>query len=458
MTSLPTLECWPDPHVAASASILRTPDLGKFEIGDAGSGGPKIEDEQFLLRAFRSFAEAAGSLERSYGQLRVEVEKLRRELGQRNTDLAHSLEENRGMRAHLDRILEGLPCGVMVVSSQGEISRANPEALRLLETGNAASPLSTVSSLPGAVRQLLERARNEAGEQELSLAGDGGAATRWLAARHASLGGTISGSSVFILRDVSEPKRLEAARNKLRREQALAEMSAVLAHEIRNPLGSLELFAGLLADSALDGESRSWVEHVQAGLRTLAATVDNVLHFHSPPEPERAPLDLGILLDWARDFLAPLARRARIVLSSQNRLQGIFLAADRHRLEQVLLNLVLNALHAMPGGGWIELGGGTIDGGRKVLIVVADTGPGISDEHLPHIFEPGFSTRPASPGLGLAVCRKIAEQHGGTLRAASRPGCGARFTLTLPLALDPAFEAAGPQAIPQEAPVGGGAP
>lgn len=437
---------------------MRTPDLGKFEIGDAGSGGPKIEDEQFLLRAFRSFAEAAGSLERSYGQLRVEVEKLRRELGQRNTDLAHSLEENRGMRAHLDRILEGLPCGVMVVSSQGEISRANPEALRLLETGNAASPLSTVSSLPGAVRQLLERARNEAGEQELSLAGDGGAATRWLAARHASLGGTISGSSVFILRDVSEPKRLEAARNKLRREQALAEMSAVLAHEIRNPLGSLELFAGLLADSALDGESRSWVEHVQAGLRTLAATVDNVLHFHSPPEPERAPLDLGILLDWARDFLAPLARRARIVLSSQNRLQGIFLAADRHRLEQVLLNLVLNALHAMPGGGWIELGGGTIDGGRKVLIVVADTGPGISDEHLPHIFEPGFSTRPASPGLGLAVCRKIAEQHGGTLRAASRPGCGARFTLTLPLALDPAFEAAGPQAIPQEAPVGGGAP
>src|SRR5205807_6991523 len=85
-------------------------------------------------------------------------------------------------------------------------------------------------------------------------------------------------ASIFILRDVSEAKRLVRERDKLRREQALAEMSAILAHEIRNPLGSLELFAGLLAGSALSPECRQWVEHVQAGLRTLAATVNNVLH------------------------------------------------------------------------------------------------------------------------------------------------------------------------------------
>jgi signal transduction histidine kinase len=250
---------------------------------------------------------------------------------------------------------------------------------------------------------------------------------------------------------------LEEAQAKLRREQALAEMSAILAHEIRNPLASLELFAGLLADAGFEGEARQWVEQVQAGLRTLAATVNNVLHFHSLPEhalpehalpgPEWAPVDLGQLLDWACDFFAPLARQARIVLSSQNRLHGVFFPADRHRLEQVLLNLVLNAVRAMPGGGWIELAGHRAADGRMVSLLVQDTGPGIPAEHLSRIFEPGFSTRPGSPGLGLAVCRKIVELHGGTIAAASSPGRGATFTLTFPLTLGPGF-ALGPGVAP----------
>ena len=362
-----------------------------------------------------------------------EVERLRRELETSNSDLAHSLEENRGMRVHLDRILEGLPCGVLVAASDGRISRANPEALRLLGFDGAdAAPIPSFASIPVAVRQLLESARREAVEQERGLPDHHGS-TRWLVARHASIPGAADSASVFILRDVSERKRLEEAQGRLRREQALAEMSAVLAHEVRNPLGSLELFAGLLAEAQLDGECRNWVEHVQAGLRALAATVNNVLHFHSLPEPERAPVDLGELLVWARDFLLPLARQSHVALSLQNRVSGVFFPADRHRLEQVLLNLVLNAVRAMPGGGWIELGGRKTRQGRAVAMTVADTGPGICSEHLPRIFDPGFSTRAGSPGLGLAVCRKIVEQHGGTLAAVSPPGSGATFTLTFPL-------------------------
>jgi two-component system, sensor histidine kinase FlrB len=402
------------------------------------------EDEKFLLHAFRSFAEAADSLERSYGLLRSEVEQLRRDLEDTNADLTKSLEENRSIRAHLDRILESLPCGVLVVSSRGEITRANPEARRLLgafislqDNSLQENPLSDdtyepASSLPLQLRQLIEHSRqNSDVEQEFNLEDESGT-VRWLAARQAFIYGNAD-FSVVILRDISERKRLEAAQARLGREQALAEMSAVLAHEIRNPLASLELFAGLLADSTLDREGHEWVEQVQAGLRTLAATVNNVLHFHSLPEPQCAPIDLGQLLDWAGSFFEPLARQARVTLSSQNRLHGIFLSADRHRLEQVLLNLVLNAIRAMPGGGWIEIGGYATPDGQSVLMRVADTGPGITAEHLPHLFDPGFSTRASSPGLGLAVCRKIVEQHEGIIRAESRPGRGASFTLTLPL-------------------------
>jgi two-component system sensor histidine kinase FlrB len=431
MSSLPTPTCWTEPGFPALPT----------ELSESTIGNSSLEAEQFLLHAFRSFAEAASSLELSYGKLQAEVGRLRRELEASHSDLANSLAENRSMRIHLDLILEGLPCGVVVVASNGKVSRANPEALRLLgmNPDGGTEALEAVSTLPASVRQLFESARNHGGEPELSVPGDGGA-TLWLAARHASIADCEATASVFIVRDVSERKHLEETQAKLRREQALAEMSAVLAHEIRNPLGSLELFAGLLAESDLDPDCRNWVEHVQAGLRTLAATVNNVLHFHSLPPPERAPVDLGQLLTWSRDFFLPLARQSRVALSLQNRVSGVLFSADRHRLEQVLLNLVLNALRAMPGGGWIELGGRTTQSpkGEVIVLTVSDTGPGISREHLSGIFEPGFSTRTGSPGLGLAVCRKIVAQHGGTITAGSRPGCGARFTLTFPLAGKPA--------------------
>jgi two-component system, sensor histidine kinase FlrB len=420
--------------------------LSEPAIGSPSLSSPSLEDEQSLLRAFRSFAEAASSLELSYGKLQAEVGRLRRELESSNSDLSLSLVENRTMWIHLDRILEGLPCGVVVVASNGQISRVNPEALRLLGMDRRAGPeaLGTVSSLSSKIRQLFEPGRGDGGEPTLRVPGDAGT-TRGLAARHAAIADRDATSSVFIVRDVSERKHLEDTQAKLRGERALAEMSAVLAHEIGNPLGSLERFAGVLAESNLDSDCRNWAEHVQAGLRTLAATVNNVLHFHSLPPPQRMPVDLGQLLTWSRDFFLPLARQSRVALSLQNRLSGLFFPADRHHLEQVLLNLVLNALRAMPGGGWIELGGRITrdQRGEMIVVTVSDTGPGISPEHLAGVFEPGFSTHTGSPGLGLAVCRKIVEQHGGTITAGSHPGSGACFTLTFSLAVDFRSESAG---------------
>jgi two-component system sensor histidine kinase FlrB len=410
------------------------------------------ESEQFLLQAFRSFAEAADSLECSYGMLRSEVVRLRGELEQSNAGLERSLEENRRMRQHLDRILDGLPCGVLVARADGMITLLNPAGRRLLSAVEAPEfedkSNQSLLSIPGELRDLLQRARSKPDEQEQCLT-DSHGGERWLAVRHAAMkekekekdaepDGTDC-VSIFILRDVSDAKRLVRERDKLRREQALAEMSAILAHEIRNPLGSLELFAGLLAEAGLSAECRRWVEHVQAGLRTLAATVNNVLHFHSLPAPERVSTDLGQLLDWAGGFLVPMARQARVELSLHNRLHGVCFAADRHRLEQVLLNLALNAFRAMPGGGWVEIAGhriakdGIHEGDSAAAISVSDTGPGVGAGDVARIFEPGFSTHGGSPGLGLAVCRKIVEQHGGSLAAANRTGAGASFTLTFPL-------------------------
>jgi len=233
---------------------------------------------------------------------------------------------------------------------------------------------------------------------------------------------------------LEENQRLQQEHEMLRRRQALAELSATLAHEIRNPLGSLELFAGLLSESDLAAEERHWVEHLQAGLRTLAATVNNVLQFHSQPQPGLAPTDLGQLLRSVGQFLRPLAQRAKVHLELAPSPDGMVVAADRHRLEQVLLNLALNSFQFMPSGGVLRIAGHAYlrNGEKKVSVEVADTGPGIEPETLQRVFEPGFTTRAGSPGLGLAVCKTIMEQHGGSIRVASRPGRGTTFTLEFP--------------------------
>lgn len=416
MTSLPMTD-WPAAPVSPAA-VLEPPGPGV---------GPGAREEERLLQAFRSFARVAGSLERSYAQLQSEVERLRRQLAEKDGELASKRAEQQHERARLLRILEGLPCGVLVMLGQEKIWKANPEALRLLAGSEHAQLPPALPLLPLAMQQLLAAVGREGGERELQV---GESNPYWIAARHASLG---EGMSVFILQDVTEHKCLEETQARLKRDQALAQLTAILAHEVRNPLASLELFAGLLAESGLEGEPLRWVEHLQAGLRSLAATVNNVLQFHSPAPPQFAPVEAARLLEWFLDFCGPLARQSGVTLSMQNRARDVWLRGDRHRLEQVLLNLVLNSLRAMPGGGWIELGGRRLPDGGNFELSLADTGPGIPAEHLARIFEPGFSTQAGEPGLGLAVCRRIVEQHGGSIRAESRPDRGTVFRLCLPL-------------------------
>ena len=416
MTSLP-IPTWPDSAPAVMPRLAQGPRT---------KTGP--QDEIALLQAFRSFAKVAGSLERSYGQLQAEVERLRGELAEREGDLASSVEERLNERARQGAIFEGLPCGVLVTFDNGKIWKANPEVLRLIEAVRCGHALDSVSDLPPSLPPFLASVRSEGGEREIELALRDGT-TRWLAARHASFADSMT---VFILRDITEHKRLAETEVRLHRERALAEMSAILAHEVRNPLASLELFAGLLADSGLEAEKRQWIDHVQAGLRTLAATVNNVLDFHSAPHRQFSAVNLAQLLEWVVSFCSPLAHLSGITLSQQVGATEAIFRGDRHGLEQVLLNLVLNSIKAMPNGGRIEISARRLANSKEIELAVADNGPGIPAASLPKIFDPGFSTRAGGPGLGLAVCRKIAEQHGGTIRAESSPQRGTRVRLTLP--------------------------
>ncbi len=385
---------------------------------------------QSLVRAFETFTSAADSLERSYSHLQSEVLRLRFDLERTNRDLESSLEENARMRSFLTQVLESLPCGLVVTDRNGRVRMMNPEARRLLDAG-----IKESTHLPPEVlaRALAPRCPGAPAEQEWEIEAPDG--KRTLGIGCAVLGEGDGYESVLLLRDITVERRRISEREAVRRRESLAEMATLLAHEIRNPLGSLELFAGLLADAAAkQPDLRRWTDHVQAGLRSLSATVNNVLQFHSQPPPQLAAVNLGRLIRDSVEFLRPLARQSELRIDIQNLLGELEIPGDAHRLQQVIFNLSLNAFRAMSAGGvlTVRLQWNDLRQLDDVRLDFEDTGRGISEADIGKIFDAGFTTTAGSPGLGLAVCRTVIEQHGGTIRVSSKPGEGTTFSIVLP--------------------------
>lgn len=394
-------------------------------------------DRNSLAEAFKSFTHVAGSLENSYALLQQEVAKLRHELEIKNRDLAESLAENRRMRSYLGGILEILPCGVLSVDTNFRPRYANPQA-HLLLSGSEDAGLEAPLPIPEALRSLLKEVGAQPRGTERTWALQAGKNSRFLAVSCAvqSKSAIAGEETVFIIRDVTQAKHLEEEQEFARRMQALAEMTAVLAHEIRNPLGSLELFAGLIKDATKDQtEVSQWIVHIQAGLRALSATVNNVLHFHSMMPSQLKPLNVVQLLADTIEFLQPLALQRGMGIEFISTNKEILIPADSHRLQQVFFNLTINAFRAMPSGKALTIRVGIVEKDSHPIarIDFEDEGVGISMDHIDRVYDPGFSTVKSSPGLGLTVCKRVMAQHKGEIHVQSELGKGTTFSLYLPV-------------------------
>lgn len=406
-----------------------------YRKGSAAKPRGKLTVEQGLAQAFLTFTQAAGSLEKSYTLLQNEVVRLHGELGKANAELDHSLQENTRVRAYLAQVLENLPCGVVVVGGADQkVQVLNPQARRLLQIPPEWNEANQETRPPLLEKLTLsEAARQDAQEQEWEK--DGHA----IGFTCANLNGKEGPAAdrIWILRDTSEQKRHAAERERAQQAIALAEMTTLLAHEIRNPLGSMELFTGLLEEAvAGNPETRQWVNHLRAGLRSLSATVNNVLQFHAQGGVQLVPADVDRILNEVAEFLLPVAKQRGQQIRYENSIGRVLIPADANRLKQVFLNLALNAFRAMPPAGTLRfrLGWAPQYPGGLVRVEVQDEGRGIPAELLERIFDAGFTTTPGSPGLGLAVCRKIVEQHTGAIEVQSKPKEGTRFAIVLPVA------------------------
>ena len=213
---------------------------------------------------------------------------------------------------------------------------------------------------------------------------------------------------------------LQADAERDRRLITLGEMSAVLAHEIRNPLAALKGHAQLLMER-LGPDSGEKVERVVAEAKRLERLTEDLLRFVRSPQVEKALTDPGILLADAAEAVDP----ERITLDTAHAPPSWTL--DGARLRQVLVNLLRNAMDASPDGA--EASVGREDG--RLVFRVRDHGDGLPAGETERIFEPFYTTRAQGTGLGLAVARRIVEQHGGTLTAATHPEGGAEFRVAI---------------------------
>ena len=246
---------------------------------------------------------------------------------------------------------------------------------------------------------------------------------------------------IISVRDITVEKKLEQQIIQSERLAAMGQMIGGFAHELNNPLTSILGMSELLQDAQISEATRKQLDILQQQARRAVEIVQNLMYFARPPAPGKTPIDLGELVQRTLHLHAYSLRKNNITVDFLREGPLPQVLGDAHQLMQVFLNLILNSEQAMRevrDGGTLRI---RLEPGEKtVTVIFQDDGPGIPPEILPNIFDPFYTTkRPGrGTGLGLSICKAILREHRGNVEAASGPGGGAVFTVSLPVAETPA--------------------
>ncbi len=348
--------------------------------------------------------------------------------------------KSREREALLETLTQSLEEGMVALGPDGVPVAWNGAAARVLAPAGPQAP--------DALREAIRKRLSEIGrggvvgsatpvEIDVDVAGTNGVATRCRFTSMPLGEKPGEGGALVLVRDLTMLRKVEAHLDEAGRFATLAHLAGALAHEIRNPLNSIGLNAAAVKENLGAGSDdprvtgmRESVGTIQEETRRLTDLLNNYLGLLRSSPVEDA-VDLGALCRRVSQLLRYTALKAQVdvVIETDDRLPALRGVPDR--LQQAILNLALNAIQATPRGGRVTLSARR-EGGR-VLLTVADTGPGVPPSLVPDLFEAKVSTKPGGTGLGLPLVRIIAETHGGRVSYATAPGGGAAFTLSLPV-------------------------
>ncbi len=368
-------------------------------------------------------------------------------------------------------LFDSAPDGVCIMDTDGNIVECNLSESRIY--GRPAFELAgrnifdlVEEDSVATLRKSLEKVRRlESAEGEFKvLRPDGGRAVvwhKWIPLR--SRGGELEGVLSYD-RDVTELKKMEMYMLRTERLAAMGRLAAALAHEINNPLQAIASSLELVLDFPLDeGEKLEYLKAIRSEIERLIKITSRVLEFARPPQFELKPTDVVETVHYALSlagrkyhvvaddstmqveptdvaetvyYVLALAgkqlehSRIHVITNLPDSLPAVL--ASRDHLAQVFLNLIINAMEAMPDGGELRIRATRTDG--QVEITFADTGPGIPPDALDAVFEPFYTTKEGGTGLGLSISHKIIQMHGGTISASNSPDGGAVITVRIPVA------------------------
>ncbi len=415
---------------------------------EAPSLAPELQGQFEALLGW--FNATVDRLEVAYKHLEQKFEDVNSELARKTSELEAATKRHFEVSEQLKVLLGSLQPGVLMVNPEDELTVLNPTAAKFLELDpHLALGKHIEELLPNhsALRTGLQRALTEKGavwQEEKWIEYQG--STLPVALKFASLGdgeGQVLGA-VVTLTDLSPLKKLEEEVQQAKILSALGEMAATVAHEIRNPLGGIGGYAGLLARGfEAEDPRKRLVDKIIYGVSSLNKIVSNLLTYTRKTSLRRYPVDLR---EFAREVLAHMEVEAEKLEKPVALILNVDTAeasdkytadVDAEKLQQVLLNLLINALQAVGAeGGRIVLNVEAVVGG--IRIAVQDNGCGMDEETLQNAFNPFFTTKEQGTGLGLAISKKIMDLHSGRISVNSAKDQGTCFELFFPALTHPA--------------------
>jgi signal transduction histidine kinase len=400
--------------------------------GDAAGGGEGA-DTAFMLNTFH---EIVSNLKESQSELKT--------LYSRAEERASYLEK---VVAYM---LRTLPTGVVIFDQDRKVMLMNPAARAVLRLPRrdyrgeaAASVFGAGSEMSLLLDELLHQGRPHS-RHEITMTGEEGddvsigLATSLI---HDPAGRVVGGA--FLLTDLTETKRLRKRLALKDRLAAMGEMSAGIAHELRNSLATILGYCRLIERSTpSEGASRAYVDKLLAEVKTLGTTSEGLLEFVRPGTRAPASVDVEETLRAAQQAVEERCERGAIAVETRFGATGARVEGDPVALRRAFENLIENAFQAMRGSGTLTLSTRVAvapagveaahEAAPLLEVIVADSGPGVAPEALPRLFTPFFTTKRGGTGLGLAVVQKTIAEHDGSIDVTSRPEEGTRFRVLLP--------------------------
>lgn len=400
-----------------------------------------------LSVAFNLFNQSTQRLEQAYMQLQERVKEIDNEMELTNERLKRKVEELDGLTRYLNNMLESMHSGVVAVDLNGKITTLNRAAEEILNISateargmDCQSVIRNMSGTPPLLLKALRDGKNYLDVEHEILTKDD--KIRLVESSISMLRDTSENivGAVEVFRDVTEIRDLKERLHRADKLAAIGEMAATIAHEIRNPLNGIEGFASLLERDFNNGDPRRrLVQNIINGTRSLNKTITDLLIFARPVKLRLMDANISEILDNAIYFAGMEMKQKgvnniRIFRTFNAHITSI--TCDPEQLQQVLLNLLLNAIQAMPEGGDITVF--TRRGKREldscsIQIGIADSGIGIRDDIKAKIFDPFFTTKPDGTGLGLSIAHKIIELHAGWITVQSQLQKGTIFLVNLPV-------------------------